>query len=191
MALIPGTLPNGTKYPNDPQTLLDTFASYLTAPEAKKNLTTVTAVTPAGGGTVTFNSSGANETLFLDLGGAITGLTVVFPTDANSKIGQTISLFSTHAINATVSYTNGTRVPTAPTTLAAGVLYQWGKTKANTWVGGARSAAGWAAQSGTATRTNMSLSTASGSYTQAELTAVIQRLNALITDLISLGILRS
>jgi hypothetical protein len=34
MALIPGTLPNGTKYPNDPQTLLDTFAGHLTAPSS-------------------------------------------------------------------------------------------------------------------------------------------------------------
>jgi hypothetical protein len=191
MALIPGTLPNGTKYPNDPQSLLDTFASYLTAPEVKKNRPTVTVVAPAGGGTVTFNTNTVDETLYLELSGAITGLTVVFPTDAASVIGQTISLISTHAINATVSYTNGTRVPTAPTALAAGVLYQWRKTKSNTWVGEVRTATGWAAQSGTATRTNMSLSTASGSYTQAELTAVIQRLNALITDLISLGILRS
>jgi hypothetical protein len=189
MALIPGTLPTATKYPNDPQSLLDTFASYLTAPEVKKNRPTVTVVAPAGGGTVTFNTNTVDETLYVELGGAITILTVVFPSDTVSVIGQTISLISTHAINATVSYTNGTRVPTAPTALAAGVLYQWRKTKANTWVGGARSASGWAAQSGTAARTNMSLSTAGVSYTQAELTAVIQRLNGLITDLRTLGIL--
>ena len=53
MALIPGTLPTGTKYPNDPQSLLDTFASYLTAPEAKKNRPTVSVYTPAAGATVT------------------------------------------------------------------------------------------------------------------------------------------
>ena len=191
MALIPGTLPTGTKYPNDPQSLLDTFAAYMTAPEAKKNRQTVTAVTPAGGGTVSFNTSTIDETIYLDLTGAITNLTVVFPSDAASVVGQTISLISTHAIDGTVTYTNGTRVPTAPTVLAAGVLYQWRKTKANTWVGEIKSASGWAAQTGTATRTNMSLSTAGATYTQAEATAVIQRLNALITDLRTLGILRA
>jgi hypothetical protein len=187
MALIPGTLPNGTKYPNDPQTLLDTFASYLTAPEAKKNLTTVTAVTPAGGGTVTFNSSGANETLFLDLGGGITGLSVVFPTDANSRIGQRLSLFSTHAVAATVSYTNGTREPTPPTALAADVMYSWQKVKANYWVGSQDTipgVTGWAAATGTATRTTFTTST----VTTAQLA---ERVKALIDDLITLGVLRS
>jgi hypothetical protein len=187
MALIPGTLPTGTKYPNDPQSLLDTFASYLTAPEAKKNLTTVTASTPVGGATVSFNSSGENETLFLDLGGAITGLTVVFPTDANSKVGQRLSLFATQPVNATVAYTNGTREPTAPTALAADVLYSWQKVKANYWVGSQDTIpgiTGWAAATGTATRTTFATST----VTTAQLA---ERVKALIDDLISLGVLRS
>jgi hypothetical protein len=187
MALIPGTLPTGTKYPNDPQSLLDTFASYLTAPEVKKNLTTVTATIPSGGGTVSFNSTGENETIFLDLSGAITGLTVLFPTNGNSKIGQRISLFATHPVNATITYTNGTREPTAPTALAADVLYTWQKVKSDYWVGSQDTipgVLGWAAATGTATRTTFATST----VTTAQLA---ERLKALIDDLITLGVLRS
>ena len=187
MALIPGTLPNGTKYPNDPQSLLDTFAAYMTAPEVKKNRPTVTSVSPAGGGTVAFNTNGQDETLFLDLSGAITGLTVVFPTNANSKIGQRLSLFSTHAVNATVSYTNGTREPTAPTALAADVMYSWQKVKADYWVGSQDTipgVTGWAAATGTATRTTFATSTVT-------VEQLAQRVKALIDDLITLGVLRS
>ena len=66
MALIPGTLPNGTKYPNDPQSLLDTFASYLTAPETKKNRPTVSVYSTVNGSTINANTSGVDETVFLD-----------------------------------------------------------------------------------------------------------------------------
>ena len=184
MALIPGTLPNGTKYPNDPQSLLDTFASYLTAPEIKKNRPTVTVVAPAGGGTVTFNTNTVDETIYIELTGAITNLTIVFPPDTASVVGQTISLISTHAINGTVTYTNGTRVPTAPTVLSAGILYQWRKTKSNTWVGEIKSASGWAAATGTADRTTFATSTVT-------LENLARRVKALVDDLITLGILRA
>lgn len=191
MALIPGTLPVGTKYPNDPQSLLDTFASYLTAPEVKKNYPTVTVATPAGGGAITFNAGGQDELIYLDIGSAITGLTINFPSDANSVIGQTVAVFARSAVNATVTYPVGTEVPTPPTALSSGILYSWIKVQANTWAGEVKSVSGWAAPTGTAARTDMALSSAGASYTQAELTAVIQRLNALITDLRSLGILRT
>jgi hypothetical protein len=138
MALIPGTLPNGTKYPNDPQSLLDTFASYLTAPEAKKNRPTVTVVAPAGGGTVTFNTNGQDETLFLNISGEITGLTVVFPTAASSVVGQTIRLWARSAVNATVSYTlDGQTVRgTNPTSFAASTVHEWQKVASSphTWI---------------------------------------------------------
>jgi hypothetical protein len=136
MALIPGTLPNGTKYPNEPQSLLDTFASYLTAPEAKKNRSTVTVVNPAGGGTVTFNSGGQDETLFLDISAGITGLTVVFPSNANSVVGQTIRLWPRSAVSATVSYTLGGQTVrgTNPTSFSASSNHEWQKVAASTWI---------------------------------------------------------
>jgi hypothetical protein len=135
MALIPGTLPNGTKYPNDPQSLLDTFAAYMTSPEVKKNYPTVSVATPASAGVITFNAGGQDELIYLDIGAAITGLTINFPTDANSVIGQTVSVFSRSAVNATVTYPIGTEVPAAPTALVAGILYSWTKVQASTWAG--------------------------------------------------------
>jgi len=185
MALIPGTLPAGTKYPSEPQSLLDTFASYLTSPEVKKNYPTVTVATPSGGGTITFNSGGQDETIYLDISGAITGLTITFPTDANSVVGQTLSVFAKNAINGPgVTYTNGTRVPAAPTALAAGILYSWRKVALSTWVGSLTTITGWAAATGTANRTTFATST----VTTAQLA---ERVKALIDDLLTLGILRT
>lgn len=135
MALIPGTLQANTKYPNDPQSLLDLFAAYLTAPEVKKNRPIVTVYTPASGAAVNFNTSKVDEVMYLKHDPGITGLTVVFPSDGNSVIGQTISLFPKTAVSATVAYTNGTRVPTAPTAFVAGIMYSWQKVEANTWIG--------------------------------------------------------
>jgi hypothetical protein len=138
MALIPGTLPNGTKYPSDPQSLLDTFASFLTAPEAKKNRPTVSVVAPAGGGTVTFNANGQDETLFLDISAGITGLTVVFPTAASSVVGQTIRLWARSAVSSTVSYTLDSQTVrgTNPTSLTASTVYEWQKVanSPHTWI---------------------------------------------------------
>jgi hypothetical protein len=184
MALIPGTLPTGTKYPNDPQSLLDTFASYLSAPEIKKNRPSITVGTPSSAGSIAYNSSGQDETIFLDLTGAITGLTVTFPTNANSVIGQTLRLFSSHAVNDTVSYTNGVRDPVAPTALAADVMYTWQKVKSNYWIGSLETITGWAAATGTATRTTFATSTVTAEQ-------LAQRVKALIDDLTTLGILRS
>jgi hypothetical protein len=91
--------------------------------------------TPAGSGTVTFNAGGQDELIYLDIGSAITGLTINFPSDANSVIGQTISVFCRSAVNATVTYPIGTEVPTAPTSLVAGIMYSWQKVSTSTWVG--------------------------------------------------------
>lgn len=138
MALIPGTLPNGTKYPNDPQSLLDTFASYLTAPETKKNRPTVTVATPASAGTVAFNNNGQDETLFLDIAAGITGLTVVFPTAASSVVGQTIRIWPRSAVSATVSYTLDSQTVrgTNPTSYSASTVYEWQKVanSPHTWI---------------------------------------------------------
>lgn len=191
MALIPGTLPTGTKYPSEPQSLLDTFASYLTSPEVKKNYPTVTVPPISSGGTITFNSGGQDELIYLDIGSAISGLTITFPSDPNSVIGQTVAVFARSAVNNTVNYTNGTRVPTPQDRLSANILYSWTKVKADTWAGEVKSAQGWAAPTGTAARADMALSTAGATYTQSEITKLIQTLNALIVDLRGLGILRA
>jgi hypothetical protein len=135
MALIPGTLPNGTKYPNDPQSLLDTFASYLTAPEAKKNRPTVSVYTPAAGATITASPNGLDETVFLNHGSTIATMTFVFPSNANSVTGQTLRIFARSIITTlTVTATGLTLRGAALTTLAASGTAAWQKVAANTWI---------------------------------------------------------
>lgn len=137
MALIPGTLQAGTKYPNEPQALLDLFAAYLTAPEVKKNRPIVTVYTPAGGATVNFNTSTVDETMFLNHDPAITGLTVGFPSNGNSVIGQVLRILPRTAVNATVSYSKGGQTiygaTAEPTSFTAGTPYAWVKVAASTW----------------------------------------------------------
>jgi hypothetical protein len=142
MALIPGTLPTGTKYPNDPQSLLDTFAAYMTAPEVKKNRPTVTVVAPASGGTVTFNTNGQDETLFLDIAAGITGLTVTLPTAESSAVGQTVRVWPRSAVSATIVITKNaggtsqTVRGSDPSSLSASTNYEWQKVASSphTWI---------------------------------------------------------
>jgi len=135
MALIPGTLPVGTKYPNDPQSLLDTFASYLTAPEAKKNRPTVSFYTPAAGATITASPNGLDETVYLDHGSTIATMTFVFPSNSNSVTGQTLRLFARSEVTAlTVTSTGLTLRGAALTTLAASGTAAFQKVAANTWI---------------------------------------------------------
>ena len=135
MALIPGTLPNGTKYPNDPQSLLDTFASYLTAPETKKNRPTVSVYSTVNGSTINTNTSGVDETIFLDHSSTAAASTIVFPTDATSVVGQTLRVFARSAVTAlTVTSTGLTLYGTAVTALTASQCVEWQKVAASTWI---------------------------------------------------------
>jgi hypothetical protein len=110
MALIPGQLPTGTKYPNDPQTLLETFAGYLTAPEVKKNRATVSFRTPSAGSTILASPSGLDETVFLDNSATLATLTFAFPTNANSYTGQILRIFSRSAVTALTVSSSGLTV---------------------------------------------------------------------------------
>lgn len=135
MALIPGTLPNGTKYPNDPQSLLDTFASYLTAPEAKKNRPTVSVYSAVDGVTITARADGLDETIFLDHGSTASASTFVFPANSNSVTGQILRLFARSAVTAlTVTSTGLTLRGGALTALTANQSVAWQKVAASTWI---------------------------------------------------------
>jgi hypothetical protein len=135
MALIPGTLPTGTKYPNEPQTLLDTFAAYLTAPEAKKNRPTVSVYTSVDGATITARPDGLDETVVLDHGTTATASTFVFPSNSNSVTGQILRLFSRSAVTTlTVTSTGLTLHGAALTALTASQSVAWQKVAANTWI---------------------------------------------------------
>ena len=136
MALIPGTLPVGTKYPNDPQSLLDTFASFLTAPEAKKNRPTVSVYTSVDAATISARTDGLDETIFLNHSGTAATATLVFPSNTNSVTGQILRLFSADDVTAlTVSLPGSVAiVGTALTALAADDSVAWQKVAANTWI---------------------------------------------------------
>lgn len=135
MALIPGTLPTGTKYPNDPQSLLDTFASYLTAPEAKKNRPTVSVYSSVDGATITARPDGLDETVFLDHGSTAAASTFVFPSNSNSVTGQTLRLFARSAVTTlTVTSSGLTLHGTALTAMTANQSVAWQKVAANTWI---------------------------------------------------------
>lgn len=135
MALIPGTLPTGTKYPNDPQSLLDTFASYLTAPEAKKNRPTVSVYSSVDGSTITARPDGLDETVFLDHGSTAAAATFVFPSNSNSVTGQILRLFARSAVTAlTVTSSGLTLYGTALTALTSSQSVAWQKVAANTWI---------------------------------------------------------
>jgi len=136
MALIPGTLPTGTKYPNDPQSLLNTFASYLTSPEAKKNRPTVSVYTPAAGATITASPNGLDETVYLDhTTNPIATMTFVFSSNSNSVTGQILRLFARSAVTAlTVTSAGLTLRGAALTALTASQSVAWQKVAANTWI---------------------------------------------------------
>lgn len=136
MALIPGTLPTGTKYPSEPQTLLDTFASYLTAPETKKNRPTVTEYTAVDGATITVRPDGLDETVFLNHTTTATAATFAFPTNPNSVTGQIVRLFSRSAVTTLTVTTPGSVVirGAALTSLSANGSAAWQKVATDTWI---------------------------------------------------------
>ncbi len=94
----------------------------------------VTVITPTTGFTEAFNSSGESETMLLTPAGTLATGTVVFPIDADSVIGQVLSLTSTEAVTAlTISASGLTINGTAVTALVANVPVAWKKTAAATW----------------------------------------------------------
>lgn len=137
MALISGTLPTGTKYPNDPQSLLDTFASYLTAPETKKNRPTVSVYTSVAGATINARPDGLDETIFLDHSSTASTATINLPTNSTSVTGQTIRIFArsevtTLTINATSQTIHAPAFGNPDMAAASCIAYQ--KVAASTWV---------------------------------------------------------
>lgn len=137
MALIPGTLPTNTKYPNDPQSLLDTFASYLTAPEAKKNRAVVSFPSaPAAGGSLSAGSSGIDETVVLNNTTTYATFTFTFPSTSNSVVGQIIRFFTRSAVTTLTVTLNGNSVYGAalPSGTTAGQSFAWQKIDGTNWI---------------------------------------------------------
>jgi hypothetical protein len=95
----------------------------------------VNSSTPLTGASISANASGQNEIQYFAPAGTLAALTYVFPTDANSRIGQSITLFSTHIVTTlTVTSAGLTLVGTALTAIAVNTPYTWKKVAAATWI---------------------------------------------------------
>lgn len=96
---------------------------------------TVTAISPLTGATVTANANGNRELIYLTPAGTIATMTFVFPSDANSFLGQILQIVSTQTVTAvTVSASGLTINGTAWTALAPNVPVQFVKVAAATWL---------------------------------------------------------
>ena len=95
----------------------------------------VNASTPLTGTSISANTNGQNEVQYIAPAGTIAALTYVFPADANSRVGQSITLFSTHIVTAlTITSTSLTLIGTALTAMAVNTPYTWKKVAAATWI---------------------------------------------------------
>lgn len=94
----------------------------------------VSPYTPVTTNSISFNTNGDDETLCITPAGTIAALTVVFPPDANSVIGQKLEIFPTQVVTTlTVTSTGLTLKGTAVTALAVNTPLAWRKVAASTW----------------------------------------------------------
>lgn len=95
----------------------------------------VTDSSPLTGGTVTCNALGKDDIQYWTPAGTIAAQTYVFPSDANSQLGQIIEITSTHIVSALTLTTAGlTIVGTSQTALAVDTPARWRKVAAATWL---------------------------------------------------------
>lgn len=98
-------------------------------------LTTSATNVPLTGQTSTFNVAKQNQTISLLHTGTIAAHTVVIPSDANSSIGQELTLFAKSIVTVLTVTATGLTIHGAPlTTLTAGQSVLWQKVSSATWV---------------------------------------------------------
>lgn len=95
----------------------------------------ITASVPISGDTLTYNTVGNSEFLVLSPAGVLATLTLTFPTNANSVVGQIIGVVSTQNITSlTVSSAGLTLTGPSITALTAKTPVFWQKISASNWV---------------------------------------------------------
>lgn len=95
----------------------------------------VSPYTPVTTDSISASTSKKNETIYLTPAGTIAAATFVFPTNANSSLGQTIRLISHQIVTAlTVTANGNTLLGTAVTALAVDTPVAWQKIAASTWI---------------------------------------------------------
>lgn len=99
------------------------------------NIKIATSSVPLTGASYNFNTDGKDETLYVNPAGTIAAMTVVFPADESSRVGQILRVFSTQIVTAlTVTSTSLTIKGTAVTALAVNTPVSYEKVDAAVWV---------------------------------------------------------
>lgn len=93
---------------------------------------TVQTVSPTTGQTVSMSDTSANSCLWITPAGTLNSLTVNLPSNANSILGQVVSLGSQQVIT-TLTVQNAGTIFNNLTSLAIGDLYAFKKVASNTW----------------------------------------------------------
>lgn len=117
------------------QALTNLLAGTGSTQALRNSLQSPTTSSPVTTNTVTSNALGLDDIQYLTPAGTIAALTYVFPSDANSQLGQIIEVTSTQIVTTlTITSTALTLVGTAVTALAANTPVRWRKVKASTWL---------------------------------------------------------
>jgi hypothetical protein len=113
---------------------IDDNGAFVTPSGSLGNVQVVTTSSPTTGGTVSFGTAKADELLNLTPAGTLAALTVAFPTNANSRIGQRLSVVSSHIITALTLSASGLTVNgLTPSSLAVNQVISYVKVAASTW----------------------------------------------------------
>lgn len=101
----------------------------------RDQIQTVNDASPLTGGTINCNALGKDDIQFWTPAGTIAAQTYVFPSDANSQLGQIIEITSTHIVSTLTLTTSGlTIVGTSQSALAVNTPARWRKVAAATWL---------------------------------------------------------
>lgn len=96
------------------------------------NVDVIQTVTPTTGQTVVMTNDNKNGTLILTPAGTLATLTITFPTDGNSRVGQIRRFASTSIITALTI--NGAVILNSIVAIAVNECFSYQKVSANTWV---------------------------------------------------------
>lgn len=102
------------------------------AQEVQDYMMQTQSVSPTTGQTVTLVNDDKDRTLVLTPAGAIAALTITFPSDANSRLGQIVGITTSQPVVA-VTLTAGVSVSGFITSLSPNDFAIYQKIAANTW----------------------------------------------------------
>lgn len=90
-------------------------------------------LSPATGASIAFNNTSIDQTMFLTPAGTLATLTVSLPSNATSRLGQSVFIATTQTITA-LTVNGATTIINNPTTLASGAAVELRKMADNLWM---------------------------------------------------------